>query len=315
MPASPVVVANPSVDTMSNLSEKSAQIYLVKSSISVMEGLESVNHLNNILSTDIGLLENGMRLDGLICDSNGRVADILNCYHMGQSILIVGIDSNTDSTRELLTKGVPWDKKLSLLDGNGVLEHLRIIGQDPSSLVERLYPELSKLSENTYSEFENVVFSLGIHNEHEIIDVIVRRDNSDFYDRIESCNHKISKIEDWEFARISIGYPGSNEVNTKYLPHDIGMISLISLNKGCYPGQEIHARLDSRSKPKKKMVVLSTGDVMQIGKHPLSDGSSVKITSRASKDGLHLSMGICSVDVSTDARLVNYNGEAKLTLL
>ena len=315
MPASPVVVANPSVDTMSNLSEKSAQIYLVKSSISVMEGLESVNHLNNILSTDIGLLENGMRLDGLICDSNGRVADIVNCYHMGQSILIVGIDSNTDSTRELLTKGVPWDKKLSLLDGNGVLEHLRIIGQDPSSLVERLYPELSKLSENTYSEFENVVFSLSIHNEHEIIDVIVRRDNYDFYDRIESCNHKISKIEDWEFARISIGYPGSNEVNTKYLPHDIGMISLISLNKGCYPGQEIHARLDSRSKPKKKMVVLSTGDIMQIGKHPLSDGSSVKITSRASKDGLHLSMGICSVDVSTDARLVNYNGEAKLTLL
>ena len=66
-------------------------------------------------------------------------------------------------------------------------------------------------------------------------------------------------------------------MNTKYhLPHDIGMISLISLNKGCYPGQEIHARLDSRSKPKKKMVVLSTGDVMQIGKHPLSDGSSVK---------------------------------------
>ena len=315
MPASPVVVANPSVDTMSNLSEKSAQIYLVKSSISVMEGLESLSHLNNILSTDIGSLDNGMRLDGLICNSSGRVVDIVNCYHMGQSILIVGIDSNTHSTRELLTKGVPWDKELSLLDGNGVLEHLRIIGQDPSSLVERLYPELSKLSENTYSEFENVVFSLGIHNEHEIIDVIVRRDNSDFYDRIESCNHKISKIEDWEFARISIGYPGSNEVNSKYLPHDIGMISLISLNKGCYPGQEIHARLDSRSKPKKRIVVLSTGDVMEIGKHPLSDGSSVKITSRAVKDGLHLSMGICSVDVHTDARLVNYDGEAKLTLL
>ena len=315
MPASPVVVANPSVDTMSNLSENSAQIYIMKSSISVMEGLESVNHLNNILSTDIGSLENGMRLDGLICDSNGRVSDIVNCYHMGQSILIVGIDSNTDSTRELLTKGVPWDKKLSLLDGNGVLEHLRIIGQDPSSLVERLYPELSKLSENTYSEFENVVFSLGTHNEHDIIDVIVRMNNSDFYDRIESCNHKISKIEDWGFARISIGYPGTDEVNTKYLPHDIGMINLISLNKGCYPGQEIHARLDSRSKPKKRMVVLSTEDVMEIGKHSLSDGSSLKITSRAVKDGLHLSMGICSADVSTDARPENYDGEAKLTLL
>tara|TARA_S200000501_G_scaffold153244_1_gene144412 strand:- start:6842 stop:7684 length:843 start_codon:yes stop_codon:yes gene_type:complete len=280
-----------------------------------MEGLDSVNHLNNILSTDIRDLDKGMRIDGLICDSNGRVADIVNCYHMGKSILIVGIDSNSESTRELLTKGVPWDKKLSLLDGNGALEHLRIMGQDPSSLVERLYPELSKLSENTYSEFENVVFSLGTHNEHEIIDVIVRRDNSDFYERIESCNQKISKIEDWDFARIEVGYPGSNEVNTKYLPHDIGMINLISLNKGCYPGQEIHARLDSRSKPKKRMVVLSTNDFMDIGKHSLSDGNSVQITSIAVRDGLHLSMGICSIDVSSDATLVNHHLESKLTLL
>jgi len=315
MLVSPVVVANPSVDTMGNLSEKFAQIYLMKSSISVMEGSDAVNHLNNILSTDIELLHKGMRMDGLICDSNGKVADVVNCYNVGQSILIVGMGSNTDSTRELLTRGVPWDKKLSLLDGNGALEHLKIIGKDPCSLVEKIYPELSKLSENMYSEFENVVFSLGMHNEHEIIDVIVRRDNSDFYNRIEMCNHKIFRIEDWEFARMTIGYPGANEVSSKYLPHDIGMLNLISLNKGCYPGQEIHARLDSRSKPKKKMVIMATDNVMEIGKHSLSDDSIVKITSSAVRDGSHLSMGICSVDVSPDATLVNYNGESKLILL
>ena len=126
MLASRVVVANPSVDTMSTASENSAQIYLVKSSISVMEGLECVNHLNNILSTDITSLDKGMRMDGLICDSNGRVTDIVNCYHMGQSILIVGIDSNTDSTRELLTKGIPWNQNLSLLDGNGAVSYTHL---------------------------------------------------------------------------------------------------------------------------------------------------------------------------------------------
>ena len=126
MLVSPVVVANPSVDTMGNLSEKSAQIYLMKSSISVMEGPEGVDHLNNILSTNLVSLREGMRMDGLICDSNGKVADVVNCYNMGQSILIIGMGSNTASTRELLTRGIPWDKKLSLLDGNGALEHLRI---------------------------------------------------------------------------------------------------------------------------------------------------------------------------------------------
>ena len=315
MLTSPVVAGNPSVDKMSKSLENSTQIYLVESSLSVMQGVESVNHLNNILSTDISSLNKGMRMDGLICDSNGRVADIVNCYHMGKSVLIVGIDSNTDTTRELFTKGVPWDKNLSLLDGNGALEHLKIIGQDPSSLLERLYPELAKLSENTYSEFENVVFSLSMHNNHQIIDVIVRRDNSDFYDRIERNNHRIFKSKDWDFARILLGYPGSKEANTKYLPHDIGMLNLISLNKGCYPGQEIHARLDSRGKPKKRMALLATSDSLEESKYSLSDGSSIKITSRADRDGFHLSMGICSVDVSTDATLVSYNGESKITLL
>ena len=196
MLVSPVVVANPSVDTMGNLSEKSAQIYLMKSSISVMEGPEGVDHLNNILSTNLVSLREGMRMDGLICDSNGKVADVVNCYNMGQSILIIGMGSNTASTRELLTRGIPWDKKLSLLDGNGALEHLKIIGQDSRSLVENIYPELSELSENTFSEFENVLFSISTHNEHEIVDIIVRRDNSDFYGRIEMCNHKISKTEE-----------------------------------------------------------------------------------------------------------------------
>ena len=314
MLASRVVVANPSVDIMSTNTGNCAQIYPMRSSISVMEGLESVNHLNNILSTDILSLDKGMRMDALICDSNGRVADIVNCYHMGHSVLIIGIESNADSTRELLTKGVRWDQKLSLLDGNGVLDHLRIIGEDPISIVTSLYPELSELSENTYLEFENVVFSKGMLNENEMIDVIVRRDNSGFYERIERSDYRISNFEEAEYARITVGYPGSNEANTKYLPHDIGLVNLVSLNKGCYPGQEIHARLDSRGKPKKRMVVLTTSDALRNGKHSLSDGTSVSVTSRAVRGDLHLSMGIGSVDVSTDATLVDYNGNSRLTL-
>ena len=54
---------------------------------------------------------------------------------------------------------------------------------------------------------------------------------------------------------------------------------------------------------------------MEIGKHSLSDGGSIKITSSAVRDGSHLSMGLCSVEVSPDAKLVNYNGESKLILL
>ena len=315
MLASLVVVGNLSVDTMSISPESHTNIYPVNSSISVMEGQETVSHLNNILSTDITSLGRGGRIDGLICDSNGRVADIISCYHMGQGILITGLGLNTHSTRELLTKGIPWNKEISLLDGNGALEHFKIIGEKSSYLLEKLYPELTKLSENEYSEYANVMFSTGNHNGYQVIDVITRSGNTDFFSRVEESDFEISKKEDWDATRIKIGFPGGNEANAKYLPHDIGMGKLVSLNKGCYPGQEIHARLDSRGSPKKRIVMLSTNIGLELGKYSLSDGSTVKITSTSKTENLHLSLGICSVDVSNNAKLIIEDVDSKLTLL
>ncbi|HII34782.1 MAG TPA: hypothetical protein HA315_02140 [Candidatus Thalassarchaeaceae archaeon] len=279
-----------------------------------MEGQEAVSHLNNVLSTDIQSLVRGSRIDGLICDSNGRVADIISCYHMGQGILITGLGQRTQSTRELLTKGVPWDQEISLLDGNGALEHLKIIGGQPSFLLEKIYPELSKLSGNEFLEYADVMFSTGVHNGHQVIDVITRSDNMDFFARVKESEFEILKKEDWDVARIKIGYPGGNEVNTKYLPHDIGMGKLVSLDKGCYPGQEIHARLDSRGRPKKRIVMLRTNTSLELGKYSLSDGNNVRITSTSKAENLYYSLGICSVDVSNGAKLTLEDTDSKITL-
>ena len=315
MLANHVAVDNPSVDKMSILADSDTRIYLVKSSISVLEGNETLNHLNNILSTDILSLGAEGRLDGLICDSNGRVSDIISCYNMGESILILGLDSNAESTRELLTKGVPWNQEITLLDGNGALEHFRITGDDPLSVVEDIYPDLPKLSEKTYSEFENVMFSLVTYNGNQVIDVITRRDNSDFYNRVKESSLSIMSGDQWEVARIKLAYPGENEANTKYLPHDLGMGDLISLNKGCYPGQEIHARLDSRGRPKKRLAIIRTDRDLEIGKYVLTDGSTVNITSKAKQDEMYFSMGICSIDVSPDAKLELGKSDSKLILV
>jgi len=40
----------------------------------------------------------------------------------------------------------------------------------------------------------------------------------------------------------------------RYLPQEIGLSEFIKLENGCYPGQEIHARLDSRNPVTKRLV-------------------------------------------------------------
>ncbi|MCW8849976.1 MAG: hypothetical protein OQJ81_08370 [Melioribacteraceae bacterium] len=46
-------------------------------------------------------------------------------------------------------------------------------------------------------------------------------------------------------------YP--NEINDNYNPHEVGLISDVSFNKGCYIGQEIVARLETYDKVQKKI--------------------------------------------------------------
>lgn len=61
---------------------------------------------------------------------------------------------------------------------------------------------------------------------------------------------------DWHLLNIEEGIPAIYpETSAKFLPHEINLIHLhaISLNKGCYTGQEIIARMHYRGKLKKQL--------------------------------------------------------------
>ena len=44
------------------------------------------------------------------------------------------------------------------------------------------------------------------------------------------------------------------------------MGGLVSVDKGCYPGQEIHARMDSRGKSTKQLLEIKSETKLEVGK-------------------------------------------------
>ena len=62
------------------------------------------------------------------------------------------------------------------------------------------------------------------------------------------------------------------------IPFDVGMDGLVKMDKGCYPGQEIHARLESRGKQKKILVTLKCGKFLKEGEYKIIEGGRVIIT-------------------------------------
>ncbi|MGB3713060.1 MAG: hypothetical protein WA996_01395 [Candidatus Promineifilaceae bacterium] len=70
----------------------------------------------------------------------------------------------------------------------------------------------------------------------------------------------------FEYLRIESGRPlFGRELTLDYIPLEAGLRSDISFNKGCYTGQEIIARMDSRGKLAKSLVKLIPDSSIQSG--------------------------------------------------
>ncbi len=298
MPRSHVDAGNHSVDNMGITLGPKASIYHVKSSISVFSGDGCADHLNNILTVDVSNIGNNERIDGLICDSNGRVEDIVSCFGIGSEIIILGILENMESTRLSLTTGIPWDKNFLLYDGNDALKHCVVHGDEAAELLTLIYPDMSEISDNEFLTIGDVIISKNSISSVGHFDILYRSDDESFIQRIKDKSLELQTSEEWECARIRSGLPSGNEADSTRLPSDIGLGTLVSLNKGCYPGQEIHARLDSRGSVRKHMLSIASPMPINLGKNRLEGGLTINVTSTREFDGGHIALAVAPTQIS-----------------
>ena len=227
---------NHSVDIMSKSESPKASVFESKSSISIFSGDGPADHLNNILTGDVSKLADGGRVDALVCDSNGRVRDVLSCFGIGNEIIVLGIYENMADTRSLLTAGIPWNKDLVLYDGNDALRHFMIHGEEAMELIKLLYPEIGEFPDNKFVSIGDVIVSKNsiYHGRH--IDIIYRSDDdSSFMSRILENSVDLGAYEEWEVVRMQSRFPSAKEVDGTHLPSDIGLGELVSLNRDATP--------------------------------------------------------------------------------
>jgi len=75
--------------------------------------------------------------------------------------------------------------------------------------------------------------------------------------------------EDYEAARVAAGWPamGSEIVPGERIPAEVGVVAAsVSLTKGCYPGQELLERMDSRgSQAPNQLRVMTVDEAASVG--------------------------------------------------
>lgn len=79
-----------------------------------------------------------------------------------------------------------------------------------------------------------------------------------------------------EILRIEAGLPGlESEIQADSIPLEVGLWEYISFSKGCYIGQEIIARMESRGKQARKLVGLRSANELFVGTPLTVEGKSI----------------------------------------
>ena len=258
--------------------------YIHNCSISVAEGKDSIEHINRLITSNIKSISDLQSIDTLICNANGRITDSLQILRIQEQLLILGNSEVSEDTRKLIVSGIHWNEDVRIMNGDEILSKISIIGHE-DDLLEIIPKEYNRINNNWLNWKENY-FKASKHNGKIKIDVILKTDEIDSFIMENfgpSCNKLV--IEKWVDFRISNGILSFDEYKHNFLPSELGLDKFVDLKKGCYPGQEIHARLESREKRRKKILRFSSDKEIQLGKYLSGNGTKINITTSVGNSG------------------------------
>lgn len=113
-----------------------------------------------------------------------------------------------------------------------------------------------------------------------------------------------------ELLRIEAGMPGAGELNEDYIPLEAGLWDDVSFNKGCYTGQEIIARLESRGRLAKTLVRVTLSEPVAVGSVWTAEGRKHgALTSLAQRpDGTWIGLGFVKPDLAGAGTVLAFEG-------
>ena len=258
-----------------------AQIVEIPTSVTLVSGKDARNHLNRMLTLDISKDSFLSRKESLICDLNGRITSHQLHADLGEQILLFHHESISENLRTNLTSGIPWNEEIQISSGDGAIRRMLIFGKNPEKLLEDFGISCTELTSELWMEFDDSMIAI-IHNgaDFRIYELLIPTKN---YGEINQALETIGAISGEVDSGIAIkSMAGIIDLAVGIdgkIPFDLGLESRIDLKKGCYPGQEIHARMESRGAINKTASSFSSNVQLPLGKVNTTENHQMEVIS------------------------------------
>jgi aminomethyltransferase len=235
-------------------------------------GDDRVKWLQSIISNDILPLTPGHGIYSSLLTHKGKMLSYFRVYALPDALMVEDVGEIGDATFQALRKFLLYGTKAKMENGAESLGLLLVSGPQAPALIQQAFGcEVSGLQPLAFLEHEIDGHQAMLMRTEETgetdIEILVPADGlASAWDRLwaagVSMGLKPFGTETREMLRLEAGLPRvGTELTEEIVPPEANLEGkAFSLSKGCYPGQEVVARMDTYGSVRRRMVALVLHD-------------------------------------------------------
>jgi len=201
-----------------------------------------------------------------------RMVDQLWVLNRGETVLCLTGLGRATTVRRWLAGYIFYNDQVKFEDVSADLGQLGLFGAGAAAVAEALMAGASELAENHFLDDGELLVWRGRPLAGDGYTVIAPAARLEALWAQALAAGALPAGEDaFQMLRLEAGQPGNAELTEDYIPLEANLWAAVDFHKGCYIGQEIIARMESRGKLARRLVGLRLAA-------PVAAGAAVRTT-------------------------------------
>ncbi len=246
----------------------------------IFSGETRFDLINRMSTQKVPSMRKGEGAATILTTDIGRIIDRLLLYPTNSAIYTITSENNNDAIARYLMRFVFFQDDFHIQDISDGTVVFGIYGpQARQKVVDAGFPdEALPLHHWRQVKFGEITAYLHrtdpIHGDGYFV-LGEEKDREALWQRLLDVDLTVADAAAFDYLRIEAGLPKfGHELTGDYIPLEANLWDDVSFNKGCYIGQEIIARMESRGKLAKKLVQLTADGPLEAGSNLQANGKN-----------------------------------------
>jgi len=260
----------------------------------------------------------------IFTNSNARILYRVVVYNRPEGLLVITEPGQGEAVATYLQRNIFYGDNAKVINIQPHTHHFAIHSETASAVMQALHADLADVQPLSSAEIEldfatfTVIRRKPIVGQHWAVICQTRHAEAVHKQILETGKlHKLKPAGSLTYntLRIRSGRPAGVELSTDYIPLEVGLWDEVSFSKGCYTGQEIIARMESRQRLAKTIVKLELDEFVK-APQTLYDGDKSVGTLTSSvqaPNGEIFAIGVVRTDSAQPANILHVGDNRIIT--